>query len=179
MKIVLQTSQSDCLIACATMIMSSFGSNIPAYVLAEKIELSKAGSNVLQLREALREFGFGVDGYKVEKIETNDILPAIAYVNNNHFIVITKVKSKSIEGIDPAIGKIKYTIEEFNEIYSGVIIKMFQTEKKCLKNKTTLAIGRFKNSGLGKLLVGMMFAAVTTQIVAMSYSYIYQSLIDD
>ena len=56
MKVILQTNQSDCLLACAAMIMNTLGCKVPVYKLIEKIELSMAGSNILQLKEALGEY---------------------------------------------------------------------------------------------------------------------------
>ena len=50
LKVILQTNQSDCLLACAAMIMETYGCKIPVYKLVEKVELSMAGSTVLQLR---------------------------------------------------------------------------------------------------------------------------------
>ena len=145
MKVVLQTSESDCLIACATMLMDSYGIKVPVYRLAEKIELSRAGSNVLQLKEALKEYGFGVEGFRVEELE-NSMLPGIAYVNNNHFIVVTKVTKTKVMGIDPAIGRISYEKEEFYKIYSKVLVKLNQIEKTFIPKDSISILSRFKSS---------------------------------
>lgn len=125
LKVILQTNQSDCLLACAAMIMETYGCKIPVYKLVEKVELSMAGSTVLQLKETLEEFGFTVNGYRLDKEKLNQTqFPLIAYVNNGHFIVINKVRKNRIIGIDPAIGRIGYTIDEFSKMYSGVVIKI-------------------------------------------------------
>lgn len=176
MKVVLQTSESDCLIACATMLMDSYGIKVPVYRLAEKIELSRAGSNVLQLKEALKEYGFGVEGFRVEELE-NSMLPGIAYVNNNHFIVVTKVTKTKVMGIDPAIGRISYEKEEFYKIYSKVLVKLNQIEKTFIPKDSISILSRFKSSKVLAIMLGLMLTAVATQIVAMSYSYLYNELI--
>lgn len=176
MKVILQTNQSDCLLACAAMIMSKYGCKIPVYRLVEKVELSTAGSNVLQLREALGEYGFEVNGYRIEKIEKS-MLPVIAYVNNNHFIVVTHVKRGRIIGIDPAIGRITYTLHEFEEIYSGVIIKLQRVSRiKQEKGNHVSLLGFLCNKSLIKILIGLLVTSIFTQFVAMSYSYMYSAL---
>ena len=126
-KVILQTNQSDCLLACAAMIMNTLGCKVPVYKLIEKIELSMAGSNILQLKEALGEYGFSVEGYKIDVQSLNQtIMPVIAYVKNGHFIVLDKMSKNQFTGVDPAIGRIKYSFDEFQKIYSGVRPKYFQ-----------------------------------------------------
>lgn len=179
MRVILQTNQSDCLLACAAMIMDTYGCKVPVYRLVEKVELSMAGSNVLQLREAIGELGFNVEGYKIvtDKFE-NLIFPIIAYVNNGHFIVINSVKKEKIIGIDPAIGRISYTYEEFNEIYSGVVINLTKAREDVTEGsvKYIELLGFLKNKQLTNILWGLLVTAIFTQIVAMSYSYMYTAV---
>lgn len=179
MKVILQTNQSDCLLACAAMIMDTYRCRIPVYRLIERVELSLAGSNVLQLKDALGEFGFTVEGYRVDVKEINhSIMPLIAYVNNSHFIVIYKGTSNRFSGIDPAIGRITYSREEFEKIYSGVIIKIIKTKDdvKIKKVKQTELLGFLRNGKLINILLGLLVTSIFTQIVAMSYSYMYSTV---
>lgn len=178
-KILLQTNQSDCLLACAAMIMDSYGYRVPVYRLVEKVQLSRAGSNILQLKEVLRNIGFRVDGYRLELNQLYQVqMPVIAYVQEGHFIVLNKVNDKKIIAIDPAIGKIAYSYEEFKKIYSGVIIKI---EKIGNAVKSDMASELKLLSFLGDkkvihFLFGLLVTSVCTQVVATSYSYIYASL---
>lgn len=65
----------------------------------------------------MTEYGFNVNGYKVELNKlSNKVLPLIAYVNGNHFVVLEKIKKSKIYVIDPAIGKITYNNQEFEKI---------------------------------------------------------------
>ena len=176
LKVILQTNQSDCLLACAAMIMETYGCKIPVYKLVEKVELSMAGSTVLQLKETLEEFGFTVNGYRLDKEKLNQTqFPLIAYVNNGHFIVINKVRKNRIIGIDPAIGRIGYTIDEFSKMYSGVVIKIQKSNLTStqVKSYQTNILSPFKNKKIVRILIGLFVASIFTQIVAMSYSYMY------
>lgn len=179
MKVILQTNQSDCLLACAAMIMDTFKCRIPVYRLVEKVTLSTAGSNVLQLKEALGEYGFSVEGYKAasEKFSLS-ILPVIAYINNGHFIIINRVTKNKFIGIDPAIGRIAYSHAEFNSIYSGVVIKISKS-KEHVKNvvvKQRELLGFLKNNKLIEILLGLLITSIFTQAVAFSYSYLYTAV---
>lgn len=182
MKVILQTNQSDCLLACAAMIMGTYGCRIPVYRLVERVELSMAGSNVLQLKDALDEFGFTVEGYRVniEKIN-HSIMPLVAYVNNSHFIVINKATGNKFYGIDPAIGRIAYSREEFEKIYSGVVIKITKTkcDVKIKEQNQTELLEFVKNRKLINILAGLLITSIFTQIVAMSYSYMYSAIGED
>ena len=179
MKVILQTSQSDCLLACAAMIMDACGCRIPVYRLVERVDLSMAGSNILQLKDALGELGFTVEGYRVDAEKINhSIMPLIAYVNNSHFIVINKVTVDRFSGIDPAIGRITYSREEFEKIYSGVIIKITKTrdDVKIKQEKQTELLGFLRDRKLINILMGLVVTSILNQIVAMSYSYMYSAV---
>lgn len=176
MKVILQTNQSDCLLACAAMIMETYGCKVPVYKLVEKVELSMAGSTVLQLKETLEDFGFTVDGYRLDKEKLSQTkLPLIAYVNNGHFIVINRVRKNGIIGIDPAIGRIAYSNDEFGKMYSGIVIKIQKSNLSSIQIKThqTDILSLFKNKKIIRILIGLFITSVFTQIVAMSYSYMY------
>lgn len=182
MKVILQTNQSDCLLACAAMIMDTYGCRIPVYRLVERVELSRAGSNVLQLKDALGEYGFAVEGYRIDVEKINhSIMPLIAYVNNSHFIVINKATGNKFYGIDPAIGRITYSREEFEKIYSGVVIKITKIKEnvKIEKVKQTELLEFLRNKKLINILLGLLVTSVFTQIVAMSYSYMYSAVGED
>lgn len=176
MKVILQTNQSDCLLACAAMIMNTLGCKVPVYKLIEKIELSMAGSNILQLKEALGEYGFSVEGYKIDVESLNQtVMPVIAYVKNGHFIVLDKMSKNQFAGVDPAIGRIKYSFDEFQKIYSGVIVKIRRVDEGRKSEEVTRKglLSFLADKRLFRILAGLLVTSVFTQVVAMSYSYMY------
>ena len=176
MKVILQTNQSDCLLACAAMIMNTLGCKVPVYKLIEKIELSMAGSNILQLKEALGEYGFSVEGYKIDVQSLNQtIMPVIAYVKNGHFIVLDKMSKNQFTGVDPAIGRIKYSFDEFQKIYSGVIVKIRRVDAGRKSEEVTRKslLSFLADKRLFRILAGLLVTSIFTQVVAMSYSYMY------
>lgn len=176
MKVILQTNQSDCLLACAAMIMNTLGCKVPVYKLIEKIELSMAGSNILQLKEALGEYGFSVEGYKIDVESLNQtVMPVIAYVKNGHFIVLDKMSKNQFAGVDPAIGRIKYSFDEFQKIYSGVIVKIRRVDEGRKSEEVTRKglLSFLTDKRLFRILAGLLVTSVFTQVVAMSYSYMY------
>lgn len=179
MRILLQTNQADCLLACAAMIMDSYGYRVPVYHLVEKVQLSRAGSSILQLKDVLKNIGFKVDGYRLGLDQLYQVqMPIIAYVQEGHFIVLNKVNDKKVLAIDPAIGKIVYSYEEFNKIYSGVIIKIEKTGNvaKSGKSSELKLLSFLENKKVIRFLFGLLVTSVCTQVVATSYSYIYASL---
>ena len=51
-----------------------------------------------------------MEGYKIDVQSLNQtIMPVIAYVKNGHFIVLDKMSKNQFTGVDPAIGRIKYS----------------------------------------------------------------------
>jgi len=124
----------DCGAACLASIGNHYGVNIPIAKIRQLAHTDNRGTNVLGIIQGAEKMGFTAKGVKggmdaIDKIP----LPAIAHVvvkeQLHHYIVIYKVSSPSgrsggeIEAMDPAFGKLeKYTFEDFQKIWSGVLI---------------------------------------------------------
>ena len=129
----------------------------------------------------MTEYGFNVNGYKVELNKlSNKVLPLIAYVNGNHFVVLEKIKKSKIYVIDPAIGKITYNNQEFEKIYSGVVICLSPNKsgvEKVNYKESTLSL--LKDTRIIKILCGLFLSSIFTQFIAVSYSYMYSLVSQD
>ena len=115
----IQHDAMDCGPTCLRMIAAHFGRTYSLENLREKSHISKEGVSLLGISEAAEAIGFRTLGAKVS---FNDLkeevpLPCIVHWNQNHFIVVYKIKKSGgktfVYVADPAVGKIKYTQEEF------------------------------------------------------------------
>lgn len=125
--IVKQHDLRDCGVCCLASIIKYYKGNIPLEKLKLDTKTGKNGTSALHLIKAARKYGFESLGQKIanenyEKI----VLPAIAHVvlknGLNHFVVLYKVNKKDVLLMDPAKGFVKMKKEEFQKIWTNIIV---------------------------------------------------------
>lgn len=110
-----QTDNMACGATCLRMVAKHYKKH---YNLKELIAISQTtreGVNLLSISEAAEKIGFRSLGAKVpfDKLIEDAPLPCIAHWNQNHFVVIYKIKKQKIFIADPAHGLLVYTKDEF------------------------------------------------------------------
>ena len=126
-----QETIKDCAPASLQMIIKYYNGYTSIERLRNLMKTDKNGTNAYNLIEAAKTLGFEAYGIKTKLEQLNKdnlILPAIAHVviNNSytHFVVIYDIdyKKKKIIIGDPASKIYKTSFEEFDKIFSGVLI---------------------------------------------------------
>lgn len=125
---ILQQDMTDCAAACLATICREYDLKIPIAKIRELAGTDTQGTNAYGLIKAAEKLGLSAKGVKVDKntFFSDFPLPAIAHVIIDatllHYVVVHKIKKKQIIVADPAKGIVKYTPEEFYEIWTGVLI---------------------------------------------------------
>lgn len=139
----------DCGAACLASIGNHYNVNLPIARIRQYANTDKRGTNVLGIIEAAEKMGFTAKGVKggidaLDKIP----LPAIAHIivkqQLHHYVVIYSVSKGKVEVMDPALGKMEiYTIEEFQKIWTGVLILFAPNDDFKTYNDKVSATKRF------------------------------------
>jgi ATP-binding cassette subfamily B protein len=89
-----QLDQMDCGPTCLRMIAKYYGRSFSAHTLREKSQIGKDGVSMLGLSEAAESIGFRTMGVKVsfDKLVAEAPLPCIVHWDQNHFVVLYKIK---------------------------------------------------------------------------------------
>lgn len=141
--IINQKSNNDCAVACLMMILRYYKVNIDYDKLKKELKTDNEGTSAYDIVRISKKYGLkavGYKNYKINKVTT----PVIALVLNKgiqHFIVIYKVKKKSIIIADPAAKIVEIDKEYFKKYYTGIIIKFINKTPK--KNKYSLILYYF------------------------------------
>ena len=107
----------QCGIACIQMVCCYFGRKYSTEFISQYCHSTTEGVSLLSISETVKEIGIKtISG----RVETNQlvrvILPCILHWNQNHFVVLYKVKKgKTFYIADPAKGLVKYNLEEFKK----------------------------------------------------------------
>lgn len=118
-----QHDTMDCGPACLQMIAKYYGKLHSLEVLREYCYANRNGVTLLGISDAAERIGFRSMGLKtdIEKLINKVVLPCIIHWNQDHFVVVYKIKAHqhkdqftgTIYVADPAFGHIKYNIQEF------------------------------------------------------------------
>ncbi len=115
-----QLDAMDCGPSCLRMIAKHYGKNYSLQTLRDKSYITREGVSMLGISDAAEAIGFRSMGVRItfEQLLNETPLPCVAHWNQNHFVVVYKIKKQRNGKIfvyvsDPARGLIKFTKEEF------------------------------------------------------------------
>lgn len=120
----IQPDSVDCGSASLKMIINYYGKKISLEFLRNLCHTVRKGVSLLSISEAAEQIGFKTIGGIVtyEDFEKKALLPCIVHWEQEHFVVVYKIKQKSIFRkqakvyvADPAYGLVTYAEAEFKE----------------------------------------------------------------
>lgn len=185
----------DCGPTCLRMVSKHFGKSYSLPFLREKCYIDRAGVSLKGISEAAELIGFRtlavkipLFGKKNEPALNEAPLPAILHWNQNHFVVIHKMSKSHIWIADPADGKHKLTIEEFNKSWladgkNGVALLLEPN-----KNFYASDLDTDEQKGFGfllsylkphkKLIVQLIIGLLLGTVFQLIFPFLTQSLVD-
>ena len=176
----------DCGAACLASIGNHYKVNIPIARIRQFASTDTRGTNVLGIIQGADKMGFTAKGVKggvdaLDKIP----LPAIAHVvvkeQLHHYIVIYKVEKNTITAMDPAYGKLeKYTFEEFQKIWTGVLVLFAKNDDFKTYNDKVSPLKRFWDlvQPHKSILVQALIGAIVFTILGLAMSIYVQKITD-
>lgn len=142
------------------------------------------GVSAFNLIEASKKLGFDAKGYKCELENLKGIIfPAILNVTINdvykHYIVLLKIDTKYVYVFDPASGKKKYSMSEFNKIWNNIVITL--VPNRILDRNKVVHIAPFKdivykNRFYYLILIFISFVSIFLALVS---NYYFKALLDN
>ena len=122
MHITQQQDAMDCGPSCLVMIAEYYGVRKNIDTIRHTCALGKEGVSLLGISKAAEEIGFKTVGGRLsfETLANEAPLPCIVHWNQNHFVVVYKIKRHrkdryTVYVADPGKGLVTYTKEEFCE----------------------------------------------------------------
>lgn len=122
-KPIQQTEHSDCGLACTTMLLNYC--DIPEKLnnLLTIYGVPKGGNNLFEMKKVLSDYGVETKAIKIELDSiTPMILPAIAFWDSDHFVIVERINKRNVTIIDPEFGKQKLTFEDFLYHFRNVLL---------------------------------------------------------
>lgn len=112
-----QLDAMDCGPSCLRMIAKSHGKEYSLNFLRERSYITNAGVSMQGISDAAESIGYRTMGVRIsfQQLVDEAQLPCIVHWNQNHFVVVYKIKKdgEAIYVADPGHGLLTYTKEEF------------------------------------------------------------------
>ncbi|WP_455931436.1 peptidase domain-containing ABC transporter [Priestia aryabhattai] len=131
-----QNQKTECGLSCVCMIQNYYNYEVSMSDLRKDLEVGRDGSTFVQLDYLLQKHNFSTKAYKIPAKEIETLTtPSIILWDNNHFVVYEGKKQNRMIIVDPKIGRLQYTFEEFSEHFCEYVLvpkpgDSFKTYKK-------------------------------------------------
>ena len=123
---LLQMNTVECGAACLAMILNYYGRKTSVSEIHKNAGVGRDGLSALSLVQTARRYGLKV---RTISLAVNDFrlvdLPAIIYWQFNHFLVLERWSSSCVDVVDPASGRKRLTVQEFDAGFTGIVM-MFE-----------------------------------------------------
>ncbi len=177
---------TDCGAACLASVCAYYGLQFPVSRIRQYAFTDQKGTNVLGMIEAANKLGLSAKGVRA-KLEALKIVPKpiIAHIIVKdvlqHFVVIYKVTDSYVEYMDPGDGRMhKKTNEEFQKVWTGVLVLMEPEERFQKGNQKTSMMKKFLSllAPHKSVMFQAIFGALIYSILGLSTS-VYVGKITD
>ena len=174
--VVQQTKDYSCgAAALSTILTYYFGretkeAEVLEYILntsdtSKKTKIEKKGLSLLDLKEYAEFLGYEGGGYRVPVDVLSSLArPAIALINvkdYSHFVVLKGAVRGKVYVADPARGNMSYPVDEFTDIWNGIILVFSNPSEETIESHPLTAKMHLQGTHKYKLmetLVPMSFA---------------------
>lgn len=184
---------ADCGPTCLKMITEYYGKHFSLEYLREICFLGRDGVSLLNVNDAAEKLGFRtyMAALDMDKLVQDCPLPAILHWNQDHFVILYKIKKGNKFVIaDPAHGIVELDEETFvrawiSHVENKGIILLLEPTPEFYKNKLT----EDKKAGYGlifrylkpyrRYLAQIIFGMMMASVISFLFPYITKLLIDE
>lgn len=138
----LQIAQTECGLCCVRSLLEYYGHNTSITELRKIKEPGRDGLKMKDLQNILGSLGMESKIFQVinNKIFHEITSPIIVFWKGYHFVCVESFTDQHVYIMDPSVGRIKITPQEFLKNFSGFILTAIKTEKFQYKRRKILGI---------------------------------------
>jgi ABC transporter, ATP-binding protein len=195
-----QRDAMDCGPSCLVMIAKHHGKDVDIEQLRNICSLGKDGVSMLGISKAAESIGFKTIGGRTsfDVLAHEFPLPCIVHWNQNHFVVVYKIKKRkglySIYVADPGKGLITYTKEDFcthwistqtSSVEKGIALLLEPTEQFYILNQVEHSPSQSRINFLWSYLkrykrffVQLILGLLLSSLLQLIFPFLTQAIVD-
>jgi ATP-binding cassette subfamily B protein RaxB len=166
---VLQGANSECGLACVTMVLNWAGSTLGLSDMRRRYPQSLRGTTIKTLITMCEDLNVSCRPLRLELRELQHLrTPSILHWDFDHFVVLEACNSRFVDIIDPKIGRRRLRTSQVSEHFTGIALEIAASSRSV----DAIADGR-------KLEVRNLFTGVGPEIKRILLSLIFVTLAID
>lgn len=190
-----QLDSMDCGPSCLRMIAKHYGRSYSLQSLRERAFISREGVSMLGISDAAEAIGFRTSGVRITLDQlTKDVpLPCILHWNQNHFVVLYKIKGDKFYIADPASRLVTYKKEELECCWLSTKVEgkdtgtalalepgpeFYEMEGEKATSKRNLAFFIRYLTPYKKQIAQLILGMITVSLLQLIFPFLTQALVD-
>ena len=177
--IILQSEAAECGAVSLAMILAYYKHYVDLPVLRKECKISRDGSRMSYVMQAAEAHGLKARAMRCRYTLEGISLPCIVFWDNNHFLVVEKIKKDRYFLCDPAAGRRTVTKDEFLKHFSAVAMDFEKTEhfeeygrSFSLFSSLTKITGTDTNANIYLMLIVLMINLLGVALPAMNRIFV-------
>jgi len=177
-----QTTRADCGAACMTMVLASYGKEVPMREVREVMGVARDGADARQLLAGADWYGLRGRAVRVTELENLECLPSrsILHWQFHHFVVLERATSEGAWIVDPAVGRRLVGWNELRTAFTGIAITLEPAAGFTSEERRRSGVMRYarqllrQSSTLGRVLG----TSLLLQVLALALPFLTRVVVD-
>lgn len=179
---IYQMEFTECGAASLAMILAYYGRYVPLEQMRIETGVSRDGCNAANILKAARKYGLDCKGFRKEPEDLKSFsMPCIIHWNFNHFVVLEGFSGDKVYLNDPAIGKRKLSMQEFDEGFTGIVLAFSPNDSFVREKKENVMLGYVKSKAADqkKVIAKLIFIGLLMTFPSLLLPVLSQVFLDD
>lgn len=177
-----QTTPTECGLCCLYMMLSYLNIQENFFELKQKINVGRNGLSIQNVSDIAKEYGISCQTYRFRDVPHS--LPAMIFVNDDHFVILEDFHKDKYSIVDPAVGRYILSKEEFQEMTPKFYTIFSKTNKSSSPERSPdrqLVLHNAKNLILShkKTILLAIICTFLFQLFTISVPFFMRGIIDD
>ena len=181
--LILQSERCECALACLAMLLGYFGYRTDLTTLRNRCPVSQHGMTLKGVLNLAGHLDLAARPLRLDMADVPRLsLPAILHWDMDHFVVLKKVRGKSLVIHDPATGCRELSWQDASNHFTGVALECQPApgfESRYERQRLGICeIWRY-SSGLAGSITQLLVLSLLLQVFALSLPFYTQLILDD
>lgn len=176
-----QQSTADCGPTCLAMVSQYWGKKFSLNMLRNLANVGRAGASLKSLAAAAESVGFQARPVRASFNRLVDHKrPWIAHWQGDHYVVVYQVKGNRVLISDPAVGRKKLSLQDFQASWTGYALLLIPTPQLQETPSSKPSLGRFWGAFVpySSMLIPIIIASVLLQVFGLVTPLFTQIILD-